>query len=42
MNLNRILGTMNTPSDLEERKREGNIIRDTKKIFRLKKKIDKT
>ena len=42
MNLNRILGTMNTPSDLEERKREDNIIRDTKKIFRLKKEIDKT
>ena len=38
--LNKILGAMNTLLYLEERKREDNIIKDIKNLFRLRKAID--
>ena len=41
INSNRLLGTMNSLSDSEERKRECNIIKDIKNIGRLRKEIDK-
>ena len=40
MHLNRILVAMNALSYLEERKKEDNIIKDIKNLFRLKKAID--
>ena len=41
INLNRILGLMYTLSESEKIKREDNIIKDTKNLFRLRKQIDK-
>ena len=38
MNLNRILGAVNTLSDCEERKIEEDVIKDIKKSFYIKKK----
>ena len=40
IHLNRILGAMNALSYLEERKKEDNIIKDIKNLFRLRKAID--
>ena len=40
INLNRILGAVNALSDSEERKREDNIIKDRKNLFRVRKEID--
>ena len=37
MYLNRILRAMKTLSDLQKRKREDNIMKDTKNLFRLRK-----
>ena len=40
--LSRILGAANTLSDIENRKRERNIIANIKNLFRLRKEIDKS
>ena len=40
INLNIILGTVNAISESKKRKREGNIIKDIKNLFKLKEEID--
>ena len=40
INLNRVLRAMNILSESEKRKREDNIIKDIKNLFRLRKEID--
>ena len=39
-NLNRILRAVNTLTESKKRKREDNIIKDIKNVFRLRKEID--
>ena len=40
VNSNRISGAVKALSDVQERKREDNIVKDVKNLFRLKKEID--
>ena len=40
INLNRVLGAVNALSESKERKKEDNIIKDIKNLFRLRKGID--
>ena len=40
INLNRVLGALNALSESKERKKEDNIIKDIKNLFRLRKGID--
>ena len=40
INLNRIVGAVNTLPESEKRKREDNIMKDIKNLFRLRKEID--